>query len=199
MEIQSDINKLELFSPDFPSSLTLRISKFENSTDFLKFVKSCEKLVRVSPEYKEWREYITDVVQDNYCFITHEVMQQVSIDIHHHIPCLFSIVKAVVNKKLDTKESFCSFDICLDVMKVHFENKVGYIPLLKSMHEKYHNGFLQIPIQLVKGDYNSFLKDYGDYLDDEDWCTINERMIVKNVPQDWQSESYPGLVKEMSR
>jgi len=192
-EIQADSQRLELFSKDFPSSLSLRIHNFEQTNDLIKFVKGCEKLIRLSTEYKEWKDYLTSVLQDNYCFITMETMDQVSVEIHHHIPSLFSLVRSVVNKKIDEKESFCSFDICLEAMSIHFCNQVGYVPLVKTLHEKFHNNFLQIPISLVKGDYQTYLNNYGKYLDDEDWNIIDERMLVKTSNCTWSKDNYPGL------
>ena len=192
-EILSNVQKLELYSQSYASTLSLRISSFENLTELVKFVKSCEKLVRLSPEYKLWKDYITDVLHDNYCFITLESQEQVSVEVHHHIPSLFTLVKSVVNRKLDKNESFCSFDIALESMEIHFQNKVGYVPLVKTMHEKFHSGFLQIPTNLVKGNYKLFLSEYGNYFEDEDWDTVNQRLNVDNQENSWSKDNYPGL------
>ena len=60
------------------------------------------------------------------------------------------------------------------------------------MHEKFHNGFLQIPIELIKGDYVWFIENYGKYFDDEDWETIKYKISIKkdncpNYPYSWQA------------
>lgn len=194
-EIQSNIDNLTLFSEDYKFVLSLRINKFENKNDEIKFIKNCEKLVRCSTEYKLWKSYIVNVLKDNFCHVTLETNDQVSIEIHHHIPSLFSIVRTIVNKYLHNEIQFCSFDICLDIIELHFKNKIGYIPLINSMHEKFHNGSLVIPTSLVKGNYREFIDEYSNYIDDEDFEVINERMnIVDNKNYLWSKDNYPGII-----
>lgn len=195
-DIKSNIEKLELYSDLYPFTLPLRISTFENETDYTKFVKNCEKLVRGSLEYKLWRNYLIDVLGVNTCALTGEQMVETSVEIHHHLPSLFILIKALVNKKLEANESFSTFDIALETIEIHFENKVGYIPLVNSLHEKFHNGFVKIPFEHIKGNYTFFINEYSKYLDDDDLDSINERMAVsmKDFKYDgWTKDEYPGL------
>ena len=37
---------------------------------------------------------------------------------------------------------------------------IGIVPLAGTLHKKYHNGFLDIPLQLVKGNYKKLLEFY---------------------------------------
>lgn len=195
-DIKSNVEKLELYSDLYPFTLPLRISTFENETEYNKFVKNCEKLVRGSIEYKQWRNYIVDVVGINECALTKERMVECEIQIHHHIPTLFMTIKALLNKKLESSEEFSTFDIALEAIELHFMNKIGYIPLVSSLHEKYHNGFIKIPFEHMKGDYNYFIKEYSKYLDDDDLDSINERMAISIKDfkyEGWTSEEYPGM------
>lgn len=194
--IFSDTEKLELKSDSHPFALSFRISTFESSSEQNRFIKNCERLIRISAEYKHWREYIRDVLEINSCFLTNESSDECTVEIHHHIPSLFTIVKGVVNKKISNQEEFCTFDICLEVMRLHFENRVGYVCLVKTLHEKFHNGFLEIPVELVQGDYVSFLNEYEQYLDPEDIDTIRKRLAVKakdNQLYFWSKDNYPRL------
>lgn len=192
--IFSNPDKLELKSEVHPFALSFRISSFESVAEEKKFIKNCERLIRISVEYRYWREYIKDVLQMNSCFLTNENSEECTVEIHHHIPSLFTIVKAVTNKKISEQKEFCTFDICLEVMKLHFENKIGYVCLVKTLHEKFHNGFLEIPIDLVQGNYSIFLNEYERYLDPEDLDTIYERLKVKgNQPYFWSKDNYPKI------
>ena len=184
---------IELFFPKYPTSTTLRINSFETRSESNKFIKSCEKIIRGSPEYREWKNYLINVLQDNFCPITLESSQEVSIEIHHHIPSLFLLVKSVVNKHLDNNDLFCSFDISLEIMSLHYSNLIGYVPLVKTIHEKFHNGFLEIPISLIKGNYQKYLEDYATYLDQEDIEGINNRLLATNFPDTWKKNEYPGI------
>lgn len=192
-EVKSNVEKLELYSDSYPFNLSLRVSNFDDESQYSKFIKNVEKMVRNSTEYRLWTDYIRDVLGVQTCFITNERMDQLKIDIHHHVPSLYILVKSIVNKKIENNEEFCTFDIATESIEIHFKNKVGYIPLIKSMHEKFHNGFLRIPIHLVKGDYQWFIKNYSDYLDQEDLDTINERLSITTNQQNWTIDNYPGL------
>jgi len=193
-EILSNKENLELYSEDYPYNLSMRITGFDDEKLYFKFIKNCEKIIRYSVEYQEWRKYLKDVLQYNYCLITLEVDDQVSIEIHHHVPSLFIIVKTVVNKFVDNKKEFCSFDICLEVMELHYLNKIGYIPIIKSLHDKLHSGFLKVPIKLIKGNYKAFLKEYGKFIDEEDMDIINDRLSNTISNTRWSIDNYPGLI-----
>lgn len=191
-EIKSNVENLELYSDNYPFNLSLRIQNFESETDYNKFIKNCEKLIRGCLEYKLWRNYITDVLQIQSCVITEERMDQCGIEIHHHPVSLFTIVKSVINEKLENEEAFCSFDIATKVIELHFSNWIGFCVLVSSMHEKYHNGYLNIPRSLIRGNYNSYLENYSKYLEEEDLEKINEKLTITDHNCNWSVDNYPG-------
>ena len=189
-EVKSNVENLQLYSDTYPFSLSLRISNFENESDYKKFIRNCEMLVRRSVEYKLWRNYIIEVLQINECMITHEKNSEVSIDVHHHIPSLYILTSALVNEKLENGEDFCTFDLCKDIIELHFQNKIGYVTLLKSMHEKFHNGRLNIPTPFIKGDYKHFMNKYSKFLDEYDLESMEERMVVTESNCSWTRDNY---------
>ena len=190
MDVKSNIEKLELYSDTHPFSLALRIRNFENETDYKKFVRNCEKIVRGSLEYSLWRNYIIDILGMNSCEITQEKMDEVTIEIHHHIPSLFMLMSALVNKKLDREEDFCTFDIAQEAIELHFMNKIGYVAILRDLHKKFHNGFLSIPIEFVKGDYQYFIREFSKFLDEDDLDTINQRLSINEGNCSWSRDNY---------
>jgi len=147
-------------------------------------------MIRRSVEYKEWRNYIVDVLQINECMITHERMDEVTIEVHHHLPSLYVLVTALVNKCIEENIEFCTFDICQQAIEIHFQNRVGYVTLLKSIHEKFHNGKLDIPVEFVQGDYNYFIREYSKYLDESDIETIQSRLAVHEHNCTWSRNNY---------
>ena len=186
----SNIEGLELYSDNYPFRLPLKIDNFQNEADYTKFVKNCEKLVRSCLEYKEWRSYIIDVLGIHTCMITEEIMSECTVEVHHHIPSLFVLIKGIVNKHVETEERFSSFDIASKAIELHFMNKVGYVTLISSMHEKFHNGHLLIPSELVKGDYNFFITEYSRYIEEEDLETINKRISINESNCGWKRNDY---------
>ncbi len=191
INVFSNVENLELYSDQYPFTLSLRVSNFETEIEYRKFVKNCELLVRRCREYKYWRNYIVDVLQVNTCMITHEVIGEVTIDVHHHVPSLYILVCCLVNERIESGKEFCSFDIASEAIELHFKNKLGYVTLIKSMHEKFHNGHLDIPIEVVKGDYNSFISSHSKYMDEEDLDQINRRLATKHSNCSWSKDDYP--------
>ncbi|MFW9871762.1 MAG: hypothetical protein ACFFG0_01585 [Candidatus Thorarchaeota archaeon] len=191
-EIKSNVSGLELYSDIHPFRLSLRITNFENEATYKKFIKNCELLVRRCNEYNLWRNYIIDILQINECMITHESIDQVTIDVHHHIPSLYTLVASLINKKLDEEQSFCSFDIAQEAIELHFKNRIGYVTLLKSMHEKFHNGHLTIPISFVKGNYKHYLENFSRYLDEPDLDKIQSRLAINESNVSWSRDDYPA-------
>ncbi len=193
-KIQSNLKGLELYSDNYPFRLALRIRNFESESDYMKFIRNCEKHVRSSIEYKQWKNYLIDVLGINTCMITKERMDQCTIEIHHQIPSLYVLIKCLINQKIEKEEEFSTFDISLLAIQEHFKNRVGYIPLIKTMHEKFHNGFLSIPIQLVRGNYKSFLDEYSKYMDDDDLETIENRLSITESNCGWSRDNYVAAI-----
>jgi hypothetical protein len=189
-EIGSNVETLTLYSPNHPFDLSLRIRNFDNQKDFIKFAKNCELLIRKCVEYKLWKNYITDILHHTSCVVTDESMDELTVEIHHHIPTLFILVKSIINKYITEEKEFSSFDIALDAIKIHFQNKIGYVPIISSMHEKFHNGFLAIPINLVKGNYTQFLNEFGRFLEIEDIDIIDKRMLINESNCNWARDNY---------
>ena len=75
-EVKSNIKNLELYSDNYPFSLPLRIKAFENESEYKKFIKNCEMLVRRCVEYRQWKNYIIDVLGINTCMVTDERIDQ---------------------------------------------------------------------------------------------------------------------------
>jgi len=192
-EISSNVENLEL-SSDGNFTLPLRRGGFEDENDFIKYIKNIERLIRTSTEYKEWVKYITDVLGYTSCALTDEKSTEVSIQIHHHPFNLFTIVKIVLLSYINKEKEFCTFDISQDVIDLHFQNRVGYIPLVTTLHEKYHSGFLSIPIDFVHGDFKYILNNYK--IDEEDMNVIGTLMTVHSdqLREQWSKNNYPGVV-----
>lgn len=176
-----------------PFELSLRIDNFSNEKEEISFIKSVEKMVRFSPEYKLWVNYIVDTLGQNKCEFTGELKGECPVEVHHHPICLYTIVKTIIDDKIRKHVQFCTFDIARDVIELHFQNKVGYVLMLSDLHAKYHNGFMQIPIEFVSGDYKYILTNYE--MEKEEYsrilllCGVHKDDIV----QSWSKNNYPGL------
>lgn len=165
------------------NELGLKIEEFEDDKERKKFVNKVKMLVRRSPEYAIWVNYVKYVLQKNTCVLSNEHISQVTVDLHHHPISLQTIIESIVNKYISNEVPFTSFQIAQEVLVEHYQDTIGYVTLVSSLHEKFHNGFLEISINDVAGDWREFLKKYDSYIDDEKKEVINNYMSVLKSTQ----------------
>lgn len=185
LSLKSNEEKHEISSGEYPYTLTLRKEDFDNDKDLTKFVNNCEKMVRMSGEYRIWTEYIREALGYHSCQITGELHNQTRVEIHHHPITLFSIVKGVVLRNIASKKQFCTFDVATEVIQLHYELKAPFCLLVKSLHDKYHNGYLEIPIDMVHGDYNYFINNYISFFEDDEASSIISKLSVNRQNCGW--------------
>jgi len=188
--VKSDENTMTLSSDNYSLDLSMKTSDFASEKQQDKFIKTCKRLVRGSTEYRYWVEYLKDTLSHTSCELTGESSEQTSIDIHHHPICLYAMIKGVVYKYLANHKEFTSFDICEKVLELHYSNKVGYLPLLSNLHEKHHNGFLDLPIELIHGNYQALIEEYTPLWDEDDIEIINDRLSINKSNCHWVNGEY---------
>lgn len=140
--------------------------------DKIKYIKTLERVVRGSQEYKDYIAYLKKEIDMTRCsfFVginNKDSKRKVSIEIHHEPFTLFDITKIVLTKWLSQGKEINTMGIAEEIMKLHYQNKVGLIPLSATVHDLVHLGKLFIPLQDVKGRFIKFLEDYEEYIDDE--------------------------------
>lgn len=163
---------------------------FNTDKDKEKYIKRLEKMIRSSLEYRDYINFLKEYVDMNKCAFFNNVQNdestKVRIEIHHDPLTLFDIVKIVVNKFIDDGIPLNDFYISDEVMRLHYENQVGLIPLSKTIHQLVHNSNdIFIPLNLIYGDYSKFIEDYYDYLEPEMLFKIETKVSQsKNVQKE---------------
>ena len=170
-------------------SLDFKRISFPDDKYEKKFIKSVKIMIRGSLEYKEWLDYLIHTKNLTQCLFTNEKLSECTIEFHHHPVSLENIVTAVVDKFMDEKTMFSTADVFLEIMKMHFSMKIGVVPMVTTLHQKFHNGFLSIPMDLVIGDYQWFMTHYP--LRDQATETVNKYLTVKNTNHiGWNKDTY---------
>ena len=146
-----------------------------NNRDKVKFIKTCEILVRTSLEYRDLIDYLRTKMGMNFCSFFHNVSKdsfkktRIRIEIHHEPFTLYDIVSIVLNKHLEEKkpeERIEMLDIAEEVMGLHYDGYVGLLPLSETVHELVHSGKLFVPLQFIDEGFNTFYTAYKKYIDD---------------------------------
>ena len=146
----------------------------KTKNDRKKLITRVEKMIRSSPEYRDYIQYLKEFVDMNACAffknITNEGAEnkRIKIEIHHEPFTLYDYVDTVLTKFIDTGTPINECYIADEVMKIHYENKVGLIPLSRTMHQVVHkSNKIKIPLYLLFGDYSKFIEEYSEYVSDE--------------------------------
>jgi len=185
--------------PDSGFDLPLRINSFASMKEYDAFIKNVERVVRYSQEYKLWIKYISEHLGHSQCALTNENITECSLEVHHHPITLYTIVKAIMNDIMSKSESFSTFDVALKVIELHFQNKIGYVVLLSDLHKKYHSGFLNLPIEMVNGNYKHIIQTYS--IDENEYDKICRlcNVHLSDVKQVWHKDDYPGVREELKK
>ena len=160
------MHTLKFGSPEFCDYTV----QFRSDKDRVKFVKRIEKIVRSSLEYKDYIAFLKDNVDMTACKFFNNVdgldNRRIKIEIHHEPLTLYDIVNVVVEKWLVEGIPLNDLYIGDEVMRLHYENKVGLIPLSKTVHQLVHNSDdIIIPLPMVYGNYTAFLNEYADFIE----------------------------------
>lgn len=148
-----------------------KISRYKilmNEKDKIKLIKTIERTVRSSQEYKHYIQFLKEEIDMTQCSffnnISNKDSKKVSIEIHHEPFTLFDMTQTVMNKWIAEERDINPIMMAEDVMKIHYQGHVGLIPLSLTVHELCHTGKIFIPLQDVYGDFISFLEEYDDYI-----------------------------------
>lgn len=150
------------------------VVNLKSTKDRVKYIKTIERICRSSLEYKNYIAFLRENINMTKCSFFNGVengdagSKHIRIEIHHDPLTLFDITDTIITKFQENGTPLDSFMIADEVMANHYSNRVGLIPLSKTIHEMVHNSDkIFIPLHLVYGRYKEFFNEYGDYMSDE--------------------------------
>ena len=171
----------------------------QNNKERNKYIDRIEKIIRSSLEYKDYINFLKENVGLNSCIFFNHISsgkKHVSVDMHHEPFTLYDYVNVVLKKYEEEGIPLDDLDIADEVMRLHYENAVGLVPLTKTAHEMVHNSDkLQVPITMCYGSYSNFLNEYADYIPDEMYAKLQKKIdFAKNLTED----AFDALTKEFT-
>jgi hypothetical protein len=93
--------------------------------------------------------------------------------------------------------------IAEEVLRLHYENLVGLVPVSKTAHQLIHNTEkLFVPLNMVYGNYGKFLEKYDKYIEllaDEDDYDLYEKLEKKmEQTTNLTDESFDAIKKQFT-
>lgn len=144
-----------------------------------KLIKSIERTIRTSLEYKDLIKYLRENINMDHCEFFHNVdgkKHKGMIQIHHEPFDLYTLTAIVMCKQEKTLGYINELMIAREVMWLHYRGLVGLIPLSITPHELVHTGKLAIPLSCVYGRFVEFVKSYFEYIDPIYVSMLNDKI-----------------------
>lgn len=153
-----------------------------------RLIKKIERIVRGSGEYRDYIAFLRQNIGMDACAFFNNVTKQsnrkLKIEVHHAPLTLYDIVKIVLEKYIQTGEVIDDLMIAEEVVKIHYNNQVGLIPLSKTLHEVVHNSEkLTIPMYMIFGNYTKFLREYEQYWEKDKAIKKKIELMVKRTKE----------------
>lgn len=134
-----------------------------------KLIKTCEKFIRSSKEYKDYMKFLRDNMNYNKCAILNNVVKgngkKYSVEIHHEPFTLYDLVDIEITRREVVGEPIEVLKIAESVMELHYDGLVGLIPLTKTAHELIDSYKTFIPLQHIYQDYHKYYEEFEEYID----------------------------------
>lgn len=156
-----------------------------------KFILDTERIIRHSKEYKDYIRMLKKNLNWNRCAALRGIAtgngKKYSIEIHHEPFTLFDITHTVLTRFEDLDKEIDPYEIAYEVLKLHYDGKVGLIPLTVTQHELTGNGKIFIPLQFVYGDWATFYDEYENHIPDKTKAHVEIKAQMSEVCAEIQS------------
>lgn len=189
-----DENKIIIEDINEPVEL-LHSFDAEDKNERKNFVKGLERLVRKSPEYKRFINCLKQMDITKCIFhpdVDIKKLKMTKIEFHHYPFTLYDISDTVLNKYITEQGNtkINPFEVAEEITKLHYQLKVGLVPLSKTMHELAHSGKKFINLKYVTQSYLKFIAEYSRYMNPtliEYWQNLKDLSIKEDngeLPED---------------
>jgi len=110
-----------------------------NEKQYIRCVKHLQKMIRGSMSYDQWQR--RSKIGINKCPICEIEKEYVKMESHHYPKTLFDVVDEHLQYLIETNQldSKTDFEVCQEIMDMHFTNQVNYVVLCEYCHKKYHD------------------------------------------------------------
>lgn len=155
-----------------------------------KFIKSVEKLIRTSREYKTYIELLrtNNMHLNRDSIMSNITTADVDLEFHHYPLSLYDIISTIMLHHVVNKIKFTTFSIAKEVMENHYKHIIGLVPMMKTTHELAHAGGLFIRKDQVFGDYEKFMSNYKSGVSREllEKVETMEKLTEMGTPSDFK-------------
>lgn len=148
-----------------------------------KFIKTCERYIRSSNEYREYINFIKREMRMDACYVNPTIRsangKKYRIELHHEPFTLYDLVDIEIARREMEMEPLTLSQICENVMELHYAGLVGLIPLSKTQHQLIDCNKLFIPLQHIYQDFYKYYEMFADVIESEQCQHIKKKIDTK--------------------
>lgn len=191
--IEPPDDNIEILGKNQEYSLTMYMPPNADSRYFVKFIKATERMIRGNTDYKLWLTSLRESDEYGYDqFLNNITSDEAEIQLHHFPINLYNICQIVIEKLFDEEKKVSSFIVADEVIRLHLRGIIGLVPLSTTMHEIAHNSELKFLRWQIKGNWETFVNEYEEYLSEYDTA------IIKDLLSRTKLEKSQGVLKEIT-
>ena len=175
-------DNIEILGKNQQYSLTMYLDPKVDAKYFDRFIKAVEKIVRSNDDYKMYLTGLRELDFMSQDAFLHNISSlDAEIQLHHFPFNLYTICKVVANTMLDQGKKVSTMIVADKVLMLHFENKIGLVPLTVTMHEIAHLGKLTFLRSQIHGRWEQFYNEYKYSLDEYDHTIVKNLITIKSL------------------
>lgn len=175
LDLVKNYQKLKTFTYNIPDEL-LDEDPYDNrffidETNKKELIKYFETEIRDSFEYKHLIDFFKNTLDIKSCvfFRNYSIQNGFKLEFHHHPFTLYDYTEAVINKQIDENDDsegqyVLENEVEKEVVLLHYQLRVGLVPLNPTAHAQVHDDKLDIHPDLIIGNYDKFYSEYAKYL-----------------------------------
>jgi hypothetical protein len=162
------LRTVSLTRPEICPALSIEsVVDTNDAKAYIAYIRNVERHVRSSYEYREYVKYLKESMNQSHCVFLRNVSyknKSASIELHHCPLTLWDVVDLHIRRALDVDATVRTFEIVERVLLDHQQNRIGLVPLSKTVHELVHDGSVFVPLNFVYGDWRSFVAEHDKYI-----------------------------------
>ena len=158
--------------------------------NYVKFIKSCESLIRKSDDYSKYVAHLKEMgltrcqVLGNVDSNMSEKGHPVSVEMHHGpIFTLFDYCGAVIMHMLKNNIPITTPRVAKIIMAEHWAGNIQTVMLSSTVHAAVDSGKVFISLKQAHGNLNAFLVKYMDGLTEDNINKINKYIRMSEAHQ----------------
>ena len=159
-----------------------------------KLIRAAERLIRTSKEYSYYLGFLKQDLGMTRCSVMPNLDAECNtLEMHHYPFTLYELCEIVMKKQFASNIPVNTFTIADEVLRLHYENVIGLVPLSVTVHQLVHAGRIFLKLSQTFGNISKFVTDYQDFIDEE--LIVKLAKIIELSKRETNMTDDPKLLK----